>query len=172
MTATQLKNETAPRQASFDDYDWSVLRQHCEERLRAYGERHGGEIEELPLEPGDQFHIALRGVRFPDGVGSGTVSASAYLYRGQLHLKLQLSHNRIFKGYEKHPDRGMVFLNNYLFLRPYSASRPPVPAEIDYALRGIETARVALETKKEARRKKGVTLLFLRDTEVAVRPGT
>lgn len=135
----------------FPFFDADGFRTQVVDRLEAYAEGAGGQVEDLPpaADSGEIFRVHLDDVPFPDGPGRGCVEVTAYRAFGQLHLSLVVEHDRLFRSLDGRPG-SRLFLHDYKFVRAYGPGSPPSPDEIDDALNGVERARTAVQRRNEA----------------------
>lgn len=140
--------------------EWKKVEDRVLEALAPYAAMHANEV--CVVEPGahETFRVEMTGIRYPDGIGSGRAIVTGYRYLGKNYLKLEVKHNRCFRGHETSP-RGELFLNNYLFCRAFVEE--PSKADLKEAVEGMEAARIALKTREERKRREGKqTPLFLK----------
>jgi hypothetical protein len=142
---------TAIAENSFPFFEADGFRNEVVDRLEAYAERVGGQVEELPPveDSGEIFRVHLDDLPFPDGPGRGCVEVTAYRAFGQLHLSLVVEHDRLFRSLDGRSG-SRLFLHDYKFVRAYGPENPPSPDEIDDALTGVERARTVVQRRNQA----------------------
>jgi len=94
----------------------------------------------------DRYHAVSVPVRFPDGIGQGTVVARVFRYRTSARVDIALVHNRVIALADGRPTNRPCFLNDFkaaVTLAPDAAELPE--RFVREVTSGVRTALAAVE---------------------------
>ena len=102
--------------------------------------------EGVACESEDNGHAFTVPLRFPDGIGTGTVVAKLFRYRERVRLDIEIAHNRVFAKTGGGPSDRRCFMNDFVASTLFT----PGTAEIlndfrRYIVSGVAAARDAVQ---------------------------
>jgi hypothetical protein len=85
-------------------------------------------------------------VRFPDGVGTGTITARVFRYRTSVRVDLAITHNRVLARADGQPTDRHCFLNDYVASTTLGPDDAALPERfVTEVVQGVGAAVTAVE---------------------------
>lgn len=98
--------------------------------------------EDVNTESDGKGHRLIAPVRFPDGIGRGSVVAQIFPYRERLRIDIELVHNRCLARSDGSPSDRRCYLNDYVASAVIDADSRELPADfVREVIRGVRLAR-------------------------------
>ncbi len=94
-------------------------------------------------ETGYAFTVPLR---FPDGIGTGSVVAKLFRYRERVRMDIEIAHNRVFARPDGSSSERRCFMNDFIASTSFSAGSEEIPNDLRrYVVSGVHAARDAVQ---------------------------
>jgi hypothetical protein len=107
--------------------------------------------EPVASESDDTGHRFIAPLRFPDGIGRGTITCKLFRYRDTVRVDVELVHNRMFARNDGTPTDRRCYLNDFVASCSVPADARELPADFVRAvLRGIKAAREGVQRHNRA----------------------
>jgi hypothetical protein len=91
-------------------------------------------------------HVLTVPLRFPDGIGSGTITARLFRYRNSVRVDLAVAHNRVLALADGRPSDRHCFLNDFVASVTLGADATELPDKfVHEVVNGVRAALTAVE---------------------------
>jgi hypothetical protein len=91
-------------------------------------------------------------VRFPDGIGVGTVLARLFRYRDRVRLDVEVVHNRMFAKADGSPSDRRCYMNDFVASTAIASDATELPPDFERSvLRGVLRAREGVQRHNRVR---------------------
>jgi len=85
-------------------------------------------------------------LRFPDGVGTGTVVAKLFRYRERVRLDIEIAHNRVFARPDGTTSDRRCFMNDFVASTLFEIGTDTIGNDLHrYVVSGVHAAREAVQ---------------------------
>ena len=85
-------------------------------------------------------------LRFPDGIGTGTVVAKLFRYRERVRFDVELAHNRVFARPDGTKSDRRCFMNDFVASTSFDAGTETISTDFHrYVVSGVHAAREAVQ---------------------------
>lgn len=85
-------------------------------------------------------------LRFPDGIGTGTVVAKLFRYRERVRLDIEIAHNRVFARPDGTTSDRRCFMNDFVASTSFEIGTDAVSNDFHrYVVSGVHAAREAVQ---------------------------
>lgn len=102
---------------------------------------------ELVTRAEQRVRILTVPLRFPDGIGRGSVVARVFRYRTSVRLDLEIVHNRVLANAAGVPSQRSSFLNDFVTSVSLGPEAEELPPEfVRRVVTGVRSAITAVET--------------------------
>ncbi|MBE0593627.1 MAG: hypothetical protein IH616_14635 [Gemmatimonadales bacterium] len=102
--------------------------------------------ESITSESDDVGHRFVAPLRFPDGIGRGTIVCKLFRYRDKVRIDVELVHNRMFARNDGAPSDRRCYLNDFVASSTVPADARELSTDfVRSVLRGIKAAREGVQ---------------------------
>lgn len=102
--------------------------------------------EAVEFETKDDGFAFTTPLRFPDGIGTGTVVAKLFRYRERVRLDIEIAHNRVFARPDGTMSDRRCFMNDFVASTSFDIGTDSISSDFHrYVVSGIHAAREAVQ---------------------------